>query len=944
MASKFLREYKVVVAGAGGVGKSCFIIQVSGSNVDPFMKPYTLKFIMGVFPDEYDPTIEDSYRKVCVVDNEVALFDVLDTAGQEEYSTMREQYMRTCEGMIIMYTITNRETFDLVPVFRDQLLRVKDKDYFPMLIVGNQSDQHSDRAISTQEGMAIASQTGCGFLEASAKSNYNVERAFYDMVREIRRYNREQSSFPAMPPKLPLTPRKKSSFFSKTLSMSSLVELFKPSKPEWHLDPDAEAVRQQTLNRMLIKCARSNDKRRVRKLLARGADVTAQPGVEGNVLHAAAAVGHLDIVTILLKEGTTIHTRESRGNTALHLAALEGHADVVKVLLRRGAPVDIPCGMYGTALVAASSRGHTKVARILLEKGANVMARGGPFESSFHASAVLGKADLTALLHDWGAEIDSRGPGGCTALQIASFAGKLEVVRLLLDRGAGIDLEGGKYGRALNAALDQGHFDIIDLLIKKGASEVDLKINGPQGFSDPDEPLQHTSSRQATGEIPGEQQESQPKAALNQHITQLIHNGSPTSHPPPVHQKLTEERPVSTASNTRNSTVRNFSVPTRTPLGISAPATPNAASLLSLPSGHTQYENANQIPFRWIRNLGRGSYGIVDEVVFASHEGRLINYARKTLQNTGAQHVYRMIQDEIDLLKRLRHKHVIEVLSTYSIGKKYAIIMSPVAEIDLKSLLATGRSEQKMFRWFGCLTAGLAYIHSKNIRHRDIKPANILVKGEDILFTDFGIAKDFSQDSTTSSIGAVNAKSYMYCAPEVAAEKPRGRPSDIYSLGCVFLELATVLIGSTGFSLSTLHEAIKANEVRAYHARPSRVLQFLLRLCALTPDREAEGWTTRQRYVLIFQWCFAMLYPEPKSRISGRALLTMIQSISNCAPSSATYIGQCCKESILAHGDWPKLLQIWPTENFFRQDLSWDELAVKLQYTVPEDLSDDNNN
>ena len=117
MASKFLREYKVVVAGAGGVGKSCFIIQVSGSNVDPFMKPYTLKFIMGVFPDEYDPTIEDSYRKVCVVDNEVALFDVLDTAGQEEYSTMREQYMRTCEGMIIMYTITNRETFDLVPVF-----------------------------------------------------------------------------------------------------------------------------------------------------------------------------------------------------------------------------------------------------------------------------------------------------------------------------------------------------------------------------------------------------------------------------------------------------------------------------------------------------------------------------------------------------------------------------------------------------------------------------------------------------------------------------------------------------------------------------------------------------------------------------------------------------------------------------------------------------------
>jgi GTPase SAR1 family protein len=81
MASKFLREYKVVVAGAGGVGKSCFIIQVSGSNVGSFMEPYTLKFIMGV-SGEYDPIIEDSYRKMCGVDNEMSLFDVLDTAGR----------------------------------------------------------------------------------------------------------------------------------------------------------------------------------------------------------------------------------------------------------------------------------------------------------------------------------------------------------------------------------------------------------------------------------------------------------------------------------------------------------------------------------------------------------------------------------------------------------------------------------------------------------------------------------------------------------------------------------------------------------------------------------------------------------------------------------------------------------------------------------------------
>jgi small GTP-binding protein len=67
--AQFLREYKLVVVGGGGVGKSALTIQ----------------FIQSHFVDEYDPTIEDSYRKQCVIDDEVALLDVLDTAGQEEY-------------------------------------------------------------------------------------------------------------------------------------------------------------------------------------------------------------------------------------------------------------------------------------------------------------------------------------------------------------------------------------------------------------------------------------------------------------------------------------------------------------------------------------------------------------------------------------------------------------------------------------------------------------------------------------------------------------------------------------------------------------------------------------------------------------------------------------------------------------------------------------------
>merc|ERR1711935_1257800 len=108
----------------------------------------TIQLIQNHFIDEYDPSIEDSYRKQVTIDDETCLLDILDTAGQEEYSAMRDQYMRTGEGFLCVYSITSRGSFEEINDFRDQILRVKDADEVPMILVGNKSDLASERQVA----------------------------------------------------------------------------------------------------------------------------------------------------------------------------------------------------------------------------------------------------------------------------------------------------------------------------------------------------------------------------------------------------------------------------------------------------------------------------------------------------------------------------------------------------------------------------------------------------------------------------------------------------------------------------------------------------------------------------------------------------------------------------------------------------------------------------
>ncbi|KIW38751.1 uncharacterized protein PV06_09696 [Exophiala oligosperma] len=164
------REYHIVVLGAGGVGKSCL----------------TAQFVQDVWIESYDPTIEDSYRKQVNVDGRQIILEILDTAGTEQFTAMRELYMKQGQGFLLVFSICNMNSFYELAELREQIIRIKDDEDVPLVVVGNKSDMEDERVVPRARAFQLAQSWGQKpYYETSARRKTNVEAVFHNLCSQI---------------------------------------------------------------------------------------------------------------------------------------------------------------------------------------------------------------------------------------------------------------------------------------------------------------------------------------------------------------------------------------------------------------------------------------------------------------------------------------------------------------------------------------------------------------------------------------------------------------------------------------------------------------------------------------------------------------------------------------------------------------------------------------
>ncbi|CAI9630146.1 unnamed protein product [Alternaria burnsii] len=219
---------------------------------------------------------------------------------------------------------------------------------------------------------------------------------------------------------------------------------------------------------------------------------------------------------------------------------------------------------------------------------------------------------------------------------------------------------------------------------------------------------------------------------------------------------------------------------------------------------HVTFSATDVIPLSHISHLGSSMSASVDKVLC-----RRVALARKTMRCDRRWTVTDALQ-EVYHLQNLRHFHIVQLVGTYLQGRKFSILMYPAADMHLGTFLedtvymdAEASMEHRVFlgSTLGCLTSAVAFIHRHTTKHMDIKPQNILIRKTKssgsrnkwrVYIADFGLSRSFASQDHSQTDGPTS-RTPKYCAPEVYNYEQRGRSADVFSLGCVFLEILTAI-------------------------------------------------------------------------------------------------------------------------------------------------------
>jgi len=162
--------FKLLLIGDSGVGKSCLLLRFADDT-------YTESYISTIGVDFKIRTIE--------LDGKTVKLQIWDTAGQERFRTITSSYYRGAHGIIIVYDVTDRQSFQNVEHWLKEIDKYATGNV-NKLLVGNKSDLQSKKVVTYDEAKEFADKHGIKFLETSAKNSHNVEQAFQTMATEIK--------------------------------------------------------------------------------------------------------------------------------------------------------------------------------------------------------------------------------------------------------------------------------------------------------------------------------------------------------------------------------------------------------------------------------------------------------------------------------------------------------------------------------------------------------------------------------------------------------------------------------------------------------------------------------------------------------------------------------------------------------------------------------------